>query len=223
MSALLPWALPGFKWTPRGNTVEYKTAAGFVTTVSLMPYLLEQYEVDFTALQGDEYNSSSPFANFVSVFRQVQAAGGPWLFTDPRTGGTVTKPVSALLNVTAGATSPMSPVGDGSSEYFQLARIVGGVAYSIVQAANPTAVYVNNVSVSFSVSTTGQVKFASAPASNTVLTWAGTDRKIVKFDSDSLADMTWLAFGPYSGTPSQIWKIGGIKFSELIVPTVAAV
>jgi hypothetical protein len=223
MSNLLPWALPGFKWTPAFNTVEYKTAAGYVTTVSLMPYGLERYQVDFTAIQGDEYNSSTPFSNFISVFRQVQGAGAPWLFTDPRTTGVVTKPASALLNVTVGAASPMSDVGDGSSKFFQLARTGdSGSSFSIVQAANPAFVYVNNVSVSFDVSVTGQVKFATAPANNAVLTWAGTDMKIVKFTTDFLDDMKWMAYGPYSGVASQIWGVGGIKFDEFIVPTVAA-
>src|SRR5271154_3592146 len=137
MSDLLQWALPGFKWTPYFNTVEYKTSAGYVTTVSQMPYGLEKYQIDLVPTYGDEYNSATPFSNFVSVYRQVAGAGAPWLFTDPRTGGVVTKPVSALLNVTVGAATPMSNVGDGSSEYFQLARTGdSGISFSLVQAAN---------------------------------------------------------------------------------------
>jgi hypothetical protein len=224
MSALLQWALPGFKWTPKGNTVKYETADGYVTTVSLMPYLLEKYQVELVPTLGDEYNSSTPFSNFVSVFRQVAAAGAPWLFQDPRTGGIVTKPVSAMINVTAGAAQQgYGTTGDGSSKFFQLARTGdSGGSFSLVQAANPSAVYVNNVSVSFSTSVSGQIKFASAPANNAVLTWAGNDLKIVMFDEDFLDDMKWIAFGSYGGSATQIWQVGGIKWSEIHVPDVAA-
>lgn len=107
----------------------------------------------------------------VGFFNARQADGMCFLFTDAE-DNTVTA---------AGFGS-----GDGNTTSFQLYRAYGGFAEP-VYAPTPSAVYVAGVATgAYTLSSTGMVTFAAAPAAGAALTWDGTFQYLCRFDDDGL-------------------------------------
>jgi hypothetical protein len=207
----------GLKKSPVFNTVVQKVAAGRGnTSISLKPFPTWSFEFSLEHITGNEETAASTVAAFLGMFMSVSGSNGLWTFTDPQDSA-VSYTNSAMLNVTAGAVSPMGLYGDGSSTQFQLARSIGGVAWDILQNVTVTGLKVNgslkSLGTDYSVSSTGVVTFASAPANGYTLTWAGTFQYLCRFKSDSVDALR--EFSKNSGTDN--WSISSIAFeSEFI-------
>ena|ERR1700678_1130278 len=206
----------GLKKSPNfdGNTPQ-KTAAGRANaSLIVKPYPTWDFEFGMDAVTGNEASASSTIAQFNGAYIACQGTGNLFLFTDPQ-DNTVAYASSGMLNVTAGAASPMSTTGDGSSTQFQLARSIGGIAWDIIQNLNGSAtVKVNGtVTVPSSVSSTGLVTFSSAPANGATLTWTGSFYFLCRFAENSI-DAT-RTFTINSGTDQ--WNYETIKFSSEFV------
>ena len=202
----------GLKKNPISNSVVQRPAAGKgVAAASLQPYPTWSFEFDADCITGNEATVSSTIATFMGLHIASNGRTFPFLFLDPQ-DSTVTQGTSAMLNVTVGAAAPMGLKGDGVSTQFQLARVIGGIGYDIIQNVVGTpVVYVNgSVTVAFSISSTGVITFTSAPASNALLTWTGSFYFYVRFDEDTL-DCTRV-YTQNSG--ADIWDVSAIKFTS---------
>ena len=224
----VPLARPSFKQTPHFNTNTQKPAAvRGIVTASLVPYPTWDFECEMTWSRGDLQTPLSVVAAFVDVYMQCLGSGGFFLFPAPAPDNTVALASGVMLNVTPGAAAPMSIVGDGVSEQFQLARSIGpsGLSYDIIQNINGTPnIYVNGVQThAFSISSTGVVSFnpsLETPGVGASLTWSGGFYYLCQFSEDTLADLARMGVIPNKITPAvmdSLWTCGGIKFSSVFV------
>lgn len=204
----------GLKKTPVWNTVLQKVAAGRGNSaVSLAPYPVWEFELDMDHITGNEAAATSVIAQFLGVYMQTQGSAGLFLFVDPQ-DSTVTQNTGVMLNVTPGAASPMSQIGDGVSTQFQLSRLIGASGVDIIQNLNGAIVAkVNGSTAAQSVSSTGVVTFSVAPANGATITWAGSFYFLCRFDSDSLDAVR--EFTRNTGTDN--WSINSIKFASEFV------
>jgi hypothetical protein len=100
--------------------------------------------------------------------------------------------------------------GNGTQTIFQLTRPIG-VATDIVQNLNGTPLlFINGAEQTsgYTISTTGQVTFTTAPASGAALTWSGSYYYRVRFAN---AGQTFEQF------MSQIWSSSSIKLQSVIL------
>lgn len=223
MSFTIMPALPismakGLHKSPVFNTVVQTTAAMRTnSSVALMPFPAWAFEFDMDKITGNEASAASTLALFFAVFMACQGRNQLFLFTDPQDHA-VALSTSAMLNVTAGAASPLGVTGDGSSTQFQLARTIGGVGYDLVQNLNGTAVIKVNgttktVVTDYSISPTGVVTFVSAPANGATLQWSGSFYFLCRFTEDTVDAAR--AFTTNNGTDT--WDISSIKFASEFV------
>lgn len=200
----------GLKKSPTFNTVVQRPVAGVgVAAASLQPYPTWMIEFDADRIQGNEALAYSVLAQFMGLHMVCQGRAFPFLFLDPQ-DSTVTKDTSALLNVTSGAAVPMGITGDAVSTQFQLARVIGGIGYDIIQnVIGSVHVYINNVETfDFSIGDTGIITFTSAPDNGATLTWAGSFYFYCRFTKDEM-DYTRV-YTQNSGT--DLWDINSIAF-----------
>lgn len=206
----------GLKKSPNfnGNSVQRVAADRGNVSLIVKPYATYDFEFSMDNITGNEEVASSTVAAFNGTYMACQGTGNLFLFTDPQDSA-VSYANSGMLNVTAGAASPMGSTGDGTSTQFQLARSIGGVAWDIIQNLNGSAtVKVNGtVTVPSSISSTGLVTFSSAPASGAALTWTGTFYYLCRFAENSI-DAT-RSFTINSGIDQ--WDYSSIKFSSEFV------
>jgi hypothetical protein len=217
MSALPISMAKGIKKTMHFNSVVVKTAGQRGNAgVSLSPYPTYNFEFDMDAVQGNEAAATTATEVFKGVFAQTAGAAGLFLFTDPQDSA-VSYTNSAMLDVTPGSTTPMAAVGNGVSTVFQLGRLIGGVAYDILQNVSITGLKVGATAKfspgDYTVSSTGVVTFASAPGNNVTLTWVGTFQFLCRFAADEY-DATRI-YSTNSGT--DLWDFAGIKFSSELI------
>src|ERR1700733_9077399 len=139
MSTSIPWSLikGGYKKTPNFNTVVQPTAASRGDAAfSLKPYATWLFEIDLAYVLGGESIAASLLQSFLGTFMACCGRANYFLFTDPNDNA-VTTAQGVMLNVTAGAASPMGQAGDGSSTTFQLARTIGQ-AVDVIQNMSGT-------------------------------------------------------------------------------------
>jgi hypothetical protein len=200
----------GLKKSPQFNSIVQRPVAGkSVAAASLQPYPTWGFEFDFDRIQGNELALSSVLALFMGIHMVSQGRTFPFLFLDPQ-DSTVIQNTSAMLNVTSGAAEPMGLTGDGVSTQFQLARVIGGQGYDIIQNVIGTPlIYVNGTpTASYSISGTGVITFNTAPPNFATLQWAGNFYFYCRFLSDTM-DYTRV-FTQNSGT--DLWDVDSIKF-----------
>jgi uncharacterized protein (TIGR02217 family) len=205
----------GLAKSPNFNTVLQKVAAGRGNaSVSMTPYALWDFEFDMDRITGNESAVSSTVAAFLGTMMACQGRNQLFLFTDPQ-DNSVAYGNSGMLNVTAGAASPMGASGDGVSTQFQLARSIGGVAWDLIQNLNGSILVQVNGSgvVPASVSSTGVVTFTTAPANNATLQWTGNFYFLCRFSEDTV-DAT-RSYTINSSTDQ--WDFSSIKFSSEFV------
>lgn len=205
----------GLKKTPAFNTVLQKVAAGRGnSSTSLTPYPTWNFEFDLDRIAGSEASAASVLASFLGTFMACNGSAQLFLFTDPQDHAVSASAGGGMLNVTPSAAAPMGVVGDGVSTQFQLARSIAGVAWDILQNVSITALYVagtpKSLGSDYSVSSTGVVTFASAPANGYALTWTGTFQYLCRFSEDTVDASR--VFTVNSGTDQ--WDISSVKFSS---------
>lgn len=214
----MPWVRQaGFHKTPHFNTITMKPAAGRgIVTASVCPYCTWDFEVSLSLAIGSEADSASILNSFLGMFLQCQGATGFFLFTDPQDNA-ISQANGAMLNVTPGAANPMSPLGDGNSTQFQLARYIGN-GFDIIQNVNGTpTLFVNGEETSeYSVNSTGVISFVSAPPADATLQWSGNFYFLCQFSEDTLKDLARMF--QYGGSlVDSLWNCGDIKFSSVFI------
>lgn len=214
----MPWVrAPGFRKTPHFNTITMKPAAGRgVVTASVCPFATWDFVVSLSLAVGSETDSATILNAFLGMFLQCQGSTGFFLFTDPNDSA-VPLANGCMLNVTPGAAAPMTPLGDGTSTQFQLARNIGG-GFDIIQNVNGTpTLFINGEETSaYSVNATGVITFESAPAVNATLAWSGQFYYLCQFSDDTLKNLARMY--QYGGSLiDSLWDCGDIKFSSIFV------
>jgi uncharacterized protein (TIGR02217 family) len=220
LSSSVKWKLESYKKTPVFNTVVQKNAAGRgVAATSLKPYPTWEFNVELpmNVSASNLLTSSSIISQFIGLLGELAGQGGLFLYSD-YTDNSVTTAMSGMLNVTSGAAAPMGTVGDGSSTEFQLVRSLGGLSWDIIQNLNGAAsIYVNGTlktnGTDYSISSTGVVTFASAPANNATLTWSGNFYFLCRLGADSFKDLSMVGYNA-SGA---LWTCTGISFASEFV------
>lgn len=225
MSYPLMPALPlsmakGLKKSPHFNSVIQPNAASKgASSVGIMPYPTWQFEFDMDAVTGNEALANSTIASFLGTYMVCQGRNSLFNFTDPQDNNISTSGI--MLNVTAGAASPMGRTGDGVSTKFQLARTIGSGVDIIQNLNGAITLKVNGSTVSnYTISSTGVVTFTptgspavAAPANGATLTWSGNFYFLCRFDEDTV-DLV-RSFTTNSGTDQ--WHGSSIKFSSEFV------
>ena len=208
------WTLAngGFKKTPHFNTKKQIPAARRgIYTIAVMPYCTWDFSVNLENITGNEATASSVYALFTGLYMQTCGGAGFWYMNDVN-DNTVTTSTGIMLNVTAGASSPMSQTGDGSSKQFQLARTVSN-GIDITQNVSGVSIYVNgSLNTGNTISSTGVVTFTTAPANNATLAWSGNFLFLCLFDQDTLEDLALMAF---NAGGNELHSVTGIKFGSV--------
>ncbi len=190
----------GLKKNPHFNSIRFKGPAGINAAVALKPYPTWEFEFSLDHITGHEHTAASTVAQMLGTFMATAGGANLFLFTDPQD------------NTVSGA---QFGVGNGTSTAFQLSRNIAG-AVDIIQNLNGSpSIYVGGtLTAPTSISATGVVTFATAPAAGAVLTWSGSFYYLCRFDNDSI-DAT-RSYTINSGVDH--WMIAGIKFSSEFAP-----
>jgi len=210
------WGWPYHK-TPRYNTSRLVPASNRgEVAFSYSPYPLWDFDVAIPYMFGNEMDPGG-FVNYIiNFFASVQGSFDTWLYADPFPNtGQYSNPnyIYTQAPVTFG-------IGDGSTTGFQIQRPMGPNAFDIVQnlnGANPPNIYINGVlqSSGYTITATGGLYFASAPALSAILTWSGSNNSIpawyyrCRFNEDSLTDLEQDLY--------QFWSLKSLKFSSVIL------
>jgi uncharacterized protein (TIGR02217 family) len=215
MSTSIPWSLVknGFHKTPsfEGGTLNAKAATGHRSALSMKPYATWNFDIDINLVLGGEAIQGSVLQMFLGCFLATCGGAGFFLFTDPN-DNTVAVAQGCMLNVTAGAATPMGQKGDGTSTVFQLARTIGQ-GIDLLQQVSGVTVYVNGTATAVTISATGVVTFSVAPAANAVITWAGSFRYLCQFAEDTLKDLSRVA----KNSSGWLWSCGAVDFESVFV------
>lgn len=173
MSLLTYPALPGLtyqnKCTLVWSTLKQPATSGRETRIGLWSYPARRYELAYEFLRNS--GTTQEWQTLVGFFNQVGGAAGAFLYNDPNDNS---------------ATAQTFGVGNGSATTFQLARSFGGFTEPIFAPISPTVFINGGATTAFTLGSSGQVTFTTAPASGAVLTWTGTFNWLCRFDGDTL-------------------------------------
>jgi uncharacterized protein (TIGR02217 family) len=193
-NAVFP-VLPGLEWgvmkVPTFATQVIRSLTGREVRGSLQQYPVWEYTLKYEFLKGG--NLGSDLNSLMAFFVARQGQFDSFLYSDP-----------ADSSVTAQSIG----TGNGTATTFQLVRTLSGGGAAFVEPVNNpnviTGIYVAGVlQTGYSVSATGLVTLASAPANGVAVTWTGTFYYRVRFLQDS-ADFT--AFY------NNLWELKALKF-----------
>jgi hypothetical protein len=191
------WTFP-IKKTPSFKTIVQTPANNRgENRISLTPYPIWFFELDFSYLKGDMQVPASALQNLVGFMGLVQGQANDWLYEDPFD--------NAVKNATFG-------VGDGSTTTFQLTRSVGlltDIVQNLVGIPQIFAAGAPVASSAYTVSSTGVVQFTSAPVAGAVLTWTGNFWFRCRFLDDEWKDLSEFMY--------QIWEHKSVRFKSLIL------
>lgn len=161
----------------------------------MMPYCRWQFGFDVDYLFGAVNDPSvQPWLyNVLGFWMQQQGQAAAWLYSDPFDNS---------------VTNSQFGTGDGVTTSFQLTRSVGS-AEDIIQNVNGTpSIYVAGTAESPTVSSTGMVTFAAAPAKGAALTWSGSFYFLCRFIDDKMALQMDMA---------NYWSLSNMRFTSLIL------
>jgi uncharacterized protein (TIGR02217 family) len=176
----------GIKKSPKFNSIPQETAAfqGSVF-VSAAAFPVWQYVISIPKLLGRADDPTSPISQLYSLFFRCKGRAGTFLLKDPDDFACV----AAVFGT-----------GDGTSKTFQLVRPIGTDGdVDIVQNVNgPIVVSVNGVPTSaYTIDSRAVVTFNVAPAAAAVLTWDGNYDFRLRFDEDTLSELTQFFAGAW--------------------------
>lgn len=183
-------ALPGLKWdirkTPGFRTAIQQAVGGREVRVSYQPYPIWRWTLAFEFLR--ETTGFDEFRTLAGFFTARRGAFDSFLYEDPSD--------SSVTDENFGT-------GDGSTVGFQLGRALGDGLFEPIYNLNGAPVIKKNGNIQtppgdYTVSATGIVTFASAPAVGRALTWTGSFYWRVRFAEDSaefanFANLFWNA------------------------------
>lgn len=165
MSDVLLPDLPGLTWdttkAPEFSTLEQRSNALQEARASLAPYPLWHFRHAYSVLRAEV--AYTELQQLLGFFLARRGKWDSWLFADPDDRA---------------ATAEGFGTGDGARVAFQLCRALGGFVEPCKNVAAAPAIYVAGAlkaaGSDYTVSATGLVTFASAPALGAALTWTGT-------------------------------------------------
>lgn len=188
-SAIWPAAsLPGLMWdvkkSPSFRTAVQQAVGGREVRVAYQPYPIWTWKLAFEFLR--ETTGLTEFQILAGFYTARQGRFDSFLFEDP---------TDYLIADTDSTTRQTFGTGDGSTLTFQLGRKLAPLAtypglFEPIYNLNATPkIYKNDVlqttPANYSVSATGLVTFAVAPAAAAVLKWSGSYYWRVRFGEDA--------------------------------------
>ena len=205
MSSTIKWALPGYRKTPKFNTVVQTPAAGRgIRTLALMVFPTWVFELDLNFAIGDETLANTAINDLLGLYLATYGGAGFFLYEDPND--------HTLTNSQFGT-------GDGATVDFQLQRQIGSGGYDVLQNVHAiTNVKINGTPTSsYSISSTGLITFTSPPAPSATLTWTGTFYFLCRFTEDTLSDLGRQAFYVSGGNNTGLWSVSSVKFESVLI------
>lgn len=185
-------ALAGLAWnitkSPGWNTKVQRSDGGKELRASFYSEPLWRWVLQYEVLRAA--TAFTELQTLMGFYNARQGMFDSFLFSDPDDNA---------------VTAESFGTGDGVTTAFQLKRAIGGFAENVFDLNGTPSIYKNAVfqSSGYTVSASGLVTFASAPANGVLLTWTGGYYWRVRFDQDSaefnkfsvaLWDMKQLAF-----------------------------
>lgn len=196
-SAVFP-VLPGLSWgivkRPTFSTKIQRAVSGCEARVQRMAYPLYEFDLSYEVLRGGA--ASAELQTLMGFYIARGGAFDSFLYVDPDD--------YAVVDQSFGT-------GDSVSTTFQLVRTFGGGGFTLTEpvqnvSGTPT-IKVNGVAkvagTDYTISSTGMVTFASAPASSSTITWTGSFYYRCRFKEDS-AD--------FSQFMKNIWELKKLQF-----------
>jgi uncharacterized protein (TIGR02217 family) len=177
----------GIKKAPLFNTIAQETAAfqGSVF-VSTTQFPVWKYTIDLPRLMGRADDTTSPISQLLSMFFRCKGRAGTFLLKDPDDFACV---------------AAQFGVGDGVSKTFQLVRPIGSDGdVDIVQNVNggPPVVSINGATTTaFAIDSRAVITFNVAPAAAAVLTATFNYDFRLRFDADTLSELTQFFAGQW--------------------------
>jgi uncharacterized protein (TIGR02217 family) len=189
-NAIFP-TLPGLAWSvskaPEFSTIVTTAANGTETRIALWSTPRWRFKLGYEMLRDNALNELKTLAGF---FLQRQGQFDSFLYLDPDD--------NAVTNGFLGT-------GDGTTTSFQCVRNFGGFAEPITNLSGNPTVFVNGVSATnWTVSSSGLITFATAPATGAVLTVSFAFYFRVRFATDN-ADFEKF-----------MWQLWEMKSCELV-------
>lgn len=168
--------LAGLSWnvtkTPQFNTIAHRAVSGYEVRAALMQYPLWTFSLSYDLLRDGAYGELKTLMGF---FLQQQGSFAAFYYSDPSDNA---------------VTGQGFGTGDGATTSFQLIRSYGGFVEPVQNLNGSPSVYVGGaiktagVGADYTVSPTGLVTFAVAPAAGAALTWTGAFYYRVRFAAD---------------------------------------
>ena len=212
----LPGSSYAFTRRPIFSTVIQTAVSGRTTRLPQRNAPVWQWEVDFTLLRSS--NAYAEMQQMTGFYLSQLGAGSAFSYQDSEDNS---------------VTSQYFGIGDGSTTSFQLVRSLGGFVENVYLPTGTPLIYINGAQalqlegglgnlqlengggildlengVAYTISASGVVTFATAPAIGAILTWTGGFNWLCYFDDDQF-DLTRFAL--------QRWSAKTLKFSSVLL------
>lgn len=168
----LPGLMPGVTRAPVWSTSVKTSVSQREYRVANASYPIYRYKLAYDVLR-----QTTGFAEMATLVAFFNARGGSFdsfLWADPDDNS---------------VTAATFGTGDGSTVAFQLLRSFGGYAEPVFDTNSTPTISAGGVlktsGTDYTISATGLVMFAVAPAGAVALTWTGTFYRRVRFSSDT--------------------------------------
>jgi hypothetical protein len=163
--------------------------------ISLTPFPIWKFELEFSMLTGDWSQPTSALATLAGFLGSLQGSYLPFLYSDPYDNN--------VLVMSFGT-------GNGSTTAFQLTRTVNGMV-DLIQNLNgtPTIQVAGVTTTPLSISPTGLVTFSSAPANGANITWTGSFYFLCRLEEDEWTDLEEFLY--------QLWEFRSLKFRSVLL------
>ena len=192
--------LPGWMYpiprTASGKSERHEAIAGRRTILPLMttPRWTWDLPIEFLRTPLWRGNTYSEWPTLAGFFNACTFAGSCFAWTDPDDSVATAQPFGQ---------------GDGVTMSFQIVRTFGGFTEPVYLPTITQITIAGTPTVAYTVSASGVVTFATAPANGAQLAWTGTFAWLCRFDDDALSA---------SQIMSGLYEVKSIKFSNEISP-----
>lgn len=174
-NAVFP-SLPGLKWgttkTPIWKTLIQESVSQRELRASFVSYPVYQLSLSYEVLRAA--TAYQELQSLIGFFNARRGAWDDFLYLDPDDNS---------------VTDFQFGTGDGSTKIFQIARSYGGFVEPVQNLNGAPIIKVGGTlkatPADYSVSSTGQVTFLTAPGAGAAVTWSGSYYWRVRFLQDS--------------------------------------
>jgi uncharacterized protein (TIGR02217 family) len=171
-NAIYP-SLPGITWdtqvAPSFSTKIHRAVSGYEVRAAYMAYPLWKFLFKYELLRDNTLNNE--FKKLLGFFNARLGSFDSFLYSNPSDNA---------------VTAHSFGTGNGSTTAFALIRSYAGFVEPVQNLNGVPSVYVNGVLTSCTISGTGTVTFAAAPANGAALTWTGAFYYRCRFLADAI-------------------------------------